>query len=62
MNLSAVIEDARQNELLRWRGHVVAPWFFEGHRKFAIEPITSGRVRVTQVEDIQGYSPLCSHS
>lgn len=54
MNLSAVIEDARQNELLTWRGHIVAQWFFEGHRKFAIEPITSGRVRVTHVEDIHG--------
>jgi hypothetical protein len=52
MNLSAVIEDARQNELLTWRG--LTPWLFEGHRKFAIEPITSGRVRVTHVEDIHG--------
>ena len=54
MNLSATIEDARPNELLTWRGHVVAPWFFEGHRRFAIEPVTSGRVRVTHVEDIHG--------
>jgi hypothetical protein len=55
MNLSATIEDARPDELLTWRGHVVAPWLFEGHRRFAIEPITSGRVRVTHVEDIHGF-------
>jgi hypothetical protein len=54
MNLSATIEDARPNELITWRGHVVTPWFFEGYRRFAIEPVTSGRVRVTHVEDIHG--------
>jgi hypothetical protein len=61
MNLSAIIEDARPNELLTWRGHLIAPWFFEGHRKFAIEPIASSRVRVTHVEDIHGlFAPVFS--
>jgi hypothetical protein len=61
MNLSATIEEARPNELLTWRGHLVAPWFFEGHRKFAIEPIAGGRVRVTHVEDIHGlFAPVFS--
>jgi len=34
MNLSATIEDVQPGSLLTWSGHVVAPWFFEGHRRF----------------------------
>ena len=59
MNLSATIEDVRPNELLTWRGHLVAPWFFEGYRRFAIERIAGDRVRVTHVEDVHGlFAPV----
>src|SRR5262245_57914319 len=59
MNLVATIEKARPNQLLTWRGHVVAPWLFEGHRTFEIQPAGDGRVRVTHVEDIHGFlAPL----
>jgi hypothetical protein len=54
MDVSAVIEQAQPDQLLTWRGHVVAPWFFEGYRKFAIQPIESGRVTFTHIEDIHG--------
>ena len=61
MDVSATIEEARPGSLLTWRGHVVAPWLFEGYRKFAIAPITEGRVCVTHVEDIHGLlAPLFS--
>ena len=56
MDLSGIIEQARPCELLTWRGHVGAPWFFEGYRKFEIQPIAAGRVRVTHVEDIHGLA------
>src|SRR5262245_11537614 len=59
LNLVATIEQARRDALLTWRGHVVAPWFFEGFRKFAIQPTDTGRVLVTHVEDIHGLlAPL----
>ena len=59
MNLTATIEEARPDVLLTWRGHVLAPWFFEGYRRFEIEPVASGRARVTHVEDIHGVlAPL----
>jgi len=45
MNLTATIEEARPDALLTWRGHVLAPWFFEGYRRFEIEPVASGRAR-----------------
>ena len=54
MNVSAIIEELTSNQLLTWRGHVVAPWFFEGYRRFTIEGIDNARVRVTHVEDIHG--------
>jgi hypothetical protein len=54
MEVSATIEQTQPERLLTWRGHVLAPWFFEGYRKFAIQPIAPGRVNVTHVEDIHG--------
>ena len=61
MDLSATIEEAQPGSLLTWRGHVVAPWFFEGHRKFEIVPITDRQVRLTHVEDVHGLvAPLFS--
>jgi len=59
MSLVATIEQVRRGELLTWRGHVVAPWFFEGYRKFEIHPAGDHRVTVTHVEDIHGlFGPL----
>ena len=59
LDVSAVIERAQPDQLLTWRGHVVAPWLFEGYRRFAIQPIESGRVTVTHVEDIHGlFAPM----
>src|SRR6185436_6074872 len=56
LELSATIEEARAGELLTWRGHVGAPWFFEGYRKFEIQSIGATRVRVTHVEDVHGLA------
>jgi hypothetical protein len=59
LDLSATIEEVRPNSLFTWRGHVMAPWFFEGYRRFEISPITEGRVRVTHVEAVHGlFAPL----
>ncbi len=54
MAVDAIIEAVQPERLLTWRGHLLASWFFEGYRKFAIEPIAPGRVSVTHVEDIHG--------
>jgi len=56
MELTAIIEEARPGTLLTWRGHVLAPWFFEGYRRFEIEPVAPGQVRVTHVEDVHGLA------
>ena len=59
LDLRATIEQAKENQLLSWRGHLLAPWFFEGYREFAIRPIDSGRASVTHVEDVHGlFAPL----
>ena len=59
MDVWAIIERAQPDQLLTWRGHLVAPWFFEGYRKFAIQPVEAGRVTVTHVEDIHGlFAPM----
>jgi hypothetical protein len=59
MNLVATIEKVQPHELLTWRGHVGAPWLFEGHRMFAIQRAADRRVSVTHVEDIHGLlAPL----
>jgi hypothetical protein len=54
MDLTATVEEARPGALLTWRGHLVARWLFEGYRRFEIEPVAPGRVRVTHVEDVHG--------
>ncbi|MEX2553468.1 MAG: hypothetical protein WD627_10775 [Actinomycetota bacterium] len=59
MNVSAIIELAEPERLLTWRGHVLATWFFEGYRKFAIQPMESAGASVTHVEDIHGlFAPV----
>ncbi|MGA7304572.1 MAG: SRPBCC domain-containing protein [Rhodothermales bacterium] len=61
MDLAATIEEVRPASLLTWRGHVMAPWFFEGYRRFEITPISETQVLVTHVEDIHGLlAPLFS--
>lgn len=39
---------------LRWLGHFLFPNLFDGEHRFAIEPITDGRVRFTQSERFSG--------
>ncbi len=59
MNLSAKIEQAQENALLSWRGHLLAPWFFEGYREFAIQQTAPDRVSVTHIEDVHGaFAPV----
>ncbi len=59
MNVTSTVERADRNELLTWRGHLVAPWFFTGLRKFEIEPVDADHVRVTHVEDLSGgFAPV----
>lgn len=61
LDLSATLEEVRPASLLTWRGHVVAPWFFEGRRRFEIAPVGEGRVRVTHVEAVHGlFAPVFS--
>jgi hypothetical protein len=59
LDLVATIEEVRPGQLLTWRGHVVAPWLFEGYRRFEIHPVGDRCVSVTHVEDIHGLlAPL----
>ncbi|MEX0874080.1 MAG: SRPBCC domain-containing protein [Actinomycetota bacterium] len=59
MNVSAIVERAEPNLLFTWRGHLVAPWFFVGYRKFEIQAIDGNHVRMTHVEDIRGlFAPV----
>jgi hypothetical protein len=59
MDLSATIEELRPPALLTWRGHAVAPWFFEGYRRFEIVPLGEHKVRVTHLEAVRGLvAPL----
>lgn len=59
MDLVATIERATKDRTLSWRGHLLAPWFFEGYREFLIEPTGPGRVTVTHVEDVHGlFAPI----
>ena len=52
--VSAKVEQLDPNVLLTWRGHVLAPWFFEGYRRFEIRPLGESGVMFTHVEDIHG--------
>jgi hypothetical protein len=59
LDLVATIEHVDPGRLLTWRGHVGAPWLFEGYRRFEIHAAEGRRVRVTHVEDIHGVlAPL----
>lgn len=52
--VSARLEQLARNTCLVWRGHVLAPWFFEGYRRFEIEPLGDQGVMFTHLEDIHG--------
>jgi hypothetical protein len=59
LDLSAIVEEVQPASLLTWRGHVMAPWFFEGYRRFEISAIAENRVLVTHIEDVQGlFAPI----
>ncbi|MGE4054688.1 MAG: SRPBCC family protein [Vicinamibacterales bacterium] len=59
MDLDATIEQVKVDQFLSWRGHLLAPWFFEGYREFAIQEAGPNRVSVTHVEDVHGlFAPL----
>jgi hypothetical protein len=59
MNVSAIVEQADRDRLFTWRGHLLAPWFFTGYRKFEIQPVDGDHVRLTHVEDIRGsFAPV----
>jgi hypothetical protein len=55
LNVTAVLEDVTPNRRLTWRGHLGADRLFTGFREFAIEPLAASKVRVTHVEDLQGW-------
>ena len=47
--------------MFSWRGHLLAPGFFEGYREFAIQQTAPDRVTVTHVEDVHGaFAPIFS--
>lgn len=54
LDVSATVEQLEPNALLTWRGHVLAPWFFEGYRRFEIRSLGEEGVMFTHVEDIHG--------
>jgi hypothetical protein len=59
LNVKAVLQKVTPNRRLTWRGHLGADQLFTGYREFAIHPLTENKVRVTHVEDLQGWiAPL----
>jgi hypothetical protein len=53
LNVTATIERSEPGRSLTWRGHVLAPGFFQGYRSFDVEPSGDG-ARVTHLEEITG--------
>jgi hypothetical protein len=59
LNVKAVLQEVTPNRRLTWRGHLGADQIFTGYREFAIHALTENKVRVTHVEDLQGWiAPL----
>jgi hypothetical protein len=59
LNVKAVLQEVTPNRLLTWRGHLGADRVFTGYREFAIHSLAENKVRVTHVEDLQGWiAPL----
>jgi hypothetical protein len=55
LNVKAVLHEVTPNRRLTWRGHLGADRLFTGYREFAIHPLTQSKVRVTHIEDLQGW-------
>jgi hypothetical protein len=55
LNVRAVLQEVTRNRRLTWRGHLGADRLFTGYREFAIDPLAQSKVRVTHVEDLQGW-------
>jgi hypothetical protein len=59
LNVRAVLQEVTPNRRLTWRGHLGADQVFTGYREFSIHPHSESKVRVTHVEDLQGWiAPL----
>lgn len=52
----AEVNYCKVNRELRWRGHVLAPWFASGEHTFIVEPIEQG-ARLCQREVLTGIVP-----
>ena len=55
LNPKAVLQEVTPSRRLTWRGHLGADRLFTGYREFAIHPLAENKVRVTHVEDLQGW-------
>jgi hypothetical protein len=55
LNPKAELLEVTPNRRLTWRGHLGADRLFTGYREFAIDPLTENKVRVTHIEDLQGW-------
>ena len=52
--VKAQLIDVEPNRRLTWHGNAGADWIFAGDRTFAIEPLGTGKVSFTHVEDVRG--------
>jgi hypothetical protein len=50
------VRAAKAGQELRWMGRVGPGWIFDGEHRFLIEPLGSGRVRLTQSENFTGVA------
>ena len=55
LNVKAVLREVAPNRRLTWQGHLGANRLFTGYREFAIAPLSENKVRVTHIEDLQGW-------
>jgi hypothetical protein len=54
MTFKPTVVAARPGRELRWLGHLLVPGLFDGEHSFEIEPIGTGRSRLTQAERFSG--------
>ena len=57
LGFSAKIIERQDERSLRWRGHVLAPWFASGDHTFALEPLVGGGTHFVQREEFSGLLP-----
>jgi hypothetical protein len=57
LGFSAQVLACEPAHVLRWRGHVGAPWLACGDHSFTILPVGPGRVRLVQRETFSGLLP-----